>query len=572
MKSFRDQEDRLAPHNIPNLIDPEAFYRWVASERSSGYQNHELATRVAKVGGFIAAIRAAHLYCLAGDNERWLEFAGMGLLSDDPAIRGHALAQLARHEAALEGSKPTANAPRSTASLRALERALDEIRQSPLKTPFSVEAEVQLLLTQAEIHVEHQSYNRALDLASEAVLPSKWLKAPVLHLAVRLLFGLASLRSENLLDALEQYDFVAINAKPKSIQQRCATINSALIWLRLGDDELASELINAAVTEKPEDPIAASSLQYIRATTGVLSATEAVKVCPSGNYDVQVRAYQLLATNAGHPDADALRAILEMFRHWRPTSATVLPKIEWFQGLALLRLGQPLLAAQRVRHSSSRMPDVAMLLAGLKLEIALHFAGEDIAPVSQLCAEIRELFTKAPNSKTREGLARRLTLRHPIAAAFLALSPFSISEVADAAIPSVFKDGRSICVHGRGIPSRLPFVQTTLEAFGLNAQLSRDQHVERKRMRDALLVQRGDQWHLQPVVPPALIAYHLVRVAEMNGPTWHRLALEVARTHGLVPRTLGGHLRVEREHLQKNLEALLAGEIDTTAFRQLLSK
>lgn len=571
MKPLREQKNQLTPHNIPNLLDPGTFYAWVSSERSSGCTNRDLAARVAEIGGFVAAIRAAHLYGLARDHDRWLEFAGMGLMSDDPVVRGHALAHLARHEATLEVSNNDATLPRSAASLRALEEALKAIRQSTVRTPFSIEAEVQILLTQAEIHVEQRAYDRALDLASEAILASKWLNAPALHDAARLIYGLASIRSENLSDALTQYELVVNTAGAKSIQGRYASINSALIWLRLGDDELASKTLETTLAEHPNDPTAASSLQYVRAAVGLLCEDEPVLACPSGNYDVQVRAYQFLATNAGQPNAETLRAILEMFRDWQPNAATVLPNIEWFQGLAWLRLGQPLLAAQRVRHSSSKMPDVAVLLAGLKLEIALHFEGEDIVPVPQLCAELRELFAKAPSPKARVGLARRLTLRHPVAAAFVALSPFSIPEVADAAIQSVFKDGRSICVHGKGVPTRLPFVQATLEAFGLNARLTRDEHVERKRMRDALLIQRGDQWQLLPVVPPALIVYHLVRVAETNGHAWHRLALELARTHGLVPRTLGGHLRAEREHLQKTLEALLAGQIDTPTFRQNLS-
>jgi tetratricopeptide (TPR) repeat protein len=551
---------------ILDLKHPGEFSLWIQQQRQSGLTYEELAVFVASIDDPAAVIRAAQLYASAGLYDQWLRCAGTALLSDDFVVRAHAMSHLAQHETVIKGGGQDLRIPRTSAAAPALERALETLRQLSIKTPFSVEAEVSLLTTLADIYVEHRSYQQSSELASEAVLLSKWLQVSALTRNARLIYALSSLRLENLDAALTQYEIIVQADDASPMHKMIAQVNRALIWLRNGDDELACNLLEELLIENPNRLVVTSTLQYARAVGGFV-INEEVLPCPSGNYDVQVQAFKLLCANEYRPTESELRKILDLFREWRPNSTTLTPAIEWFQSIALLRLGQPLLAAQRVRFSTSKMPDLAVLLLGLKLEIALHIDGEDIEPIPRLCEEIKNIFDNTHTLRQRTGLARRLALWHPTAAAFLAFSPYSIAELVDVSSQSVLKDARPISVYGQGIPSRIPFVQMSLEAFGINSKVQRDQHVEKDRLSSVLLIKHGTQLRWLPVVSPALLVYNLIRVSENSGHAWYRAALELSRTNGLVPRTHGGYLRPEREFLQKLLEQLCAGHINIPTFK-----
>ncbi|CAM3304567.1 hypothetical protein DESA109040_07435 [Deinococcus saxicola] len=406
--------------------------------------------------------------------------------------------------------------------------------------------------------------------ASEAILVARAMQLPVFLRAAKLAYAVAAHRGEHLIEAHVHYQQVAAQAPLGSRQHLYAQMNSALLHLRHGEDHRARN----ELSQLAEDHTAAaleSSLQYARAVSALVPEDEPIMSCPSGNYDGIVRALQLLSADQDQPTPDKLQLLLDGLSHWEPRSSSLQPMVAWLQGSALLRLGQPLLAAARVGTSRSALPDISAMLLCLKIELALHIHGCDIALLPTLCAELKGVFDHLPHREARYGMAQRLVLWHPLASAYVACSPVSIPALVDAASPVIFRDGRPIQVHGRVAPTRLPFVQMTLAAFDIHSSLPRDQSAERERMAQAFLVCHGNGKRWLPIIPPAQIAYHLCRASETHGVTWHHAAQEVARVYGLVPRTLGAFLRDERKVLHKALNDLLHRQVTMSQFRNTLA-
>jgi tetratricopeptide (TPR) repeat protein len=551
---------------LPDLRDPVGYRRWVEKQVQSGRTRLEIAQMLEAEGSVVGMMRAAHNYAIAGDYDRHLQLSGMGLLSEDCVVRGHAHALLAMHELNTyeEGKHIASNGASLTLTL---EKALEMTQQVLPKTLFGLETEVMLMSFLCDLYSNTRTYERALELSSEAILVSKWLGVPSLNHNARLAYALASVRLERLDDALGQYELIAQAEHVKPMHKLLANVNQALLLLRFGDDDRARALLQDLFELHSNNEMIASSLQYAEAIGGLITDDEHVITCTSGNFDMHVRALQLVDANSGRPCESDLRAVLALLRGWQPNSVTLIPMTCWLQGLALLRLGQPLLATQRIMGIASGMPDIHLMILGLKLEIALHHASTDVSTIPSLCADLRQIILNASNQHSRLGLARRLAFWHPLVAAFLAACPESTDEVVDVALGSVFQDGRPISVHGFLVQSRLPFIQITLEAFGIDSRLPRDQHAEKERMKSALLVPHGRRNRWLPVVSPAFLIYNLLRVAEGHGELWRAFALELARTHGLVPKTLGGCLRPEREGLQRALEDMLYGKLTSMGFR-----
>ncbi|MFC4455148.1 hypothetical protein [Deinococcus sonorensis] len=557
---------KCLPITASEVENPAAYYRWRVQQRTS-VQPNELAQALELLGTVAALIRAADLYAVAGREQDSLRCVQQGAASQDPVIRAHALALLARHEAALEFANSAAPV-NSAASLPSLQQALLEVRSQGRADPFALEAVVEVLITQAELHTEHRQYQEAMQCASEALLLSKVLDAAPLTLVARLGYATAAHRALHLQEASTHYRLIRESPDVGPRQKQYAALNAAAIQLLYGEDRQALNLLESLHTADPTSPAVQTTWQYARGLCGLLDEEEPICPCPSNNYDQVNQALQLLNRHAGQPDEPALRAVIEALRQWQPNSATLGPVVRWLQGLALLKLGQPLLSAQRIAGQMSEAPAADALLLALQLDISLHPQGADLQPPAALCQAVQGVFDQLSSVDARNGLAARLALWHPVAAAFVAVSPHSVPELADAALPAVFRDGRPIHVYGQGVPARLPFVQLTLSAFGVDASLPRDQHAERDRMREVLCVVppggRHPRW--RPVVPPAQLVFHLLRVAETEGALWRRTAEELATSHGLVPTTHGASLREERALLHHHLLQLLNQQRTTQGF------
>ncbi|GBF04706.1 hypothetical protein DAERI_020303 [Deinococcus aerius] len=409
-----------------------------------------------------------------------------------------------------------------------------------------------------------------MQYAAEAIYLSLPLKAINLTSAARMSYALAATHLGRTEEAYAEYQKVTAIPVSNPRQKHYAALNCCGIHLMRGEDFSARKIIDLLKEGHPEDAPAMVTWQYARALSGLLDPEEEIAPCPRSTYDVLNRALQLLMISLDPHKRDAANDILSLMRNWRPKSELHDATSAWIQTTALLHLDKPYLAAQRVQAASPFYPLAELLVTGAKIEIGLHHEGLDLEPLGDLCRKVQALFDRLPSQEARDGLAAKFSLWHPRAAAFVALSPYSVYELVAAAMPSVFTDGRPIQVYGRTVTTHLPFVQLSLEAFGLDATVVRDQSVERKRMADVLNVPWGTTRRMLPVVPPSLLIYHYLRLAEKEGPLWRRAARELAHSHGTVPTTNGGHLRTQRATLEDALQRLLDAEIDTQQFSRMI--
>ena len=550
---------------------PKLYAQWLNGQLSEKFTFKELARRAAQVASGAAQFRSARLYERAGLQDNMLERAGQAVLLGDEVVRAHVLALLARHDVTLAlDCQGELALTRGVSPVPALNRALQVLRDGAQRTAFTLEGEIALLLAISEQAVTRHDYVQARAAAGEALLLSFPLDLPGLTLYARLSVALCALRDGDVPAALEEYTSVSTDQAAGEQQRINARLNLALVQLRLGRDQIAGEVLAALRSKRPDDPAVRVSDQFALALRGQLPRLEPITQCPSGNYTCLTQALQRAAPHT-LPETRVVVETLELLRGCRPNSSSLDDYVGWLHGLCLLRLQQPLAALRRSEGITTRMPDQRLMISALRLDVALQYDGVDAAPLPELCDNVKTHFLALPDRDARRGLAARVATWHPLATAFVAYAPGGLPDLLDTAGPAVLRNGRPISVQHRTVSSKVLFVQMTLAAFGIEAHIPRDLHVEKRRLLQALN-DPADAGAQKPVVLPALLAYQLVRAGQHGGPAWRQAARELARAHGLVPPTHGDHLREQRHRLQQALKGLLNDAMTDGEFRAVVAE
>jgi tetratricopeptide (TPR) repeat protein len=544
---------------------PKTYDNWLAQKRLENISQESIIKLLMSDGRSIAILNAARISSLIGDNDKWFELARIASQSDSSVIREAALVELAIHEFNFSSKKSSVL---SDALIPSLFVCLENLNKTLPYDEWISETELRIFIFIADCYVESQQYEMAKKYASLAIITAKKLLLDSYKINAYNIMALINLRLEKLSDAFEGYAIIARNSNSSDFLQGLARVNQAVIVSLLGDDNGALDILEKFLEIQPEHFPAIVSHQYIKGILGWLSDDELIIEDTSNNFSTQTHCFRLLLSNQGNPKEAALNEILSVMRSWSPNSSIAALMAKWFQAFTLYKLGQSLLSIKIVDSIESHIPSVNILIDALKLELALLFDAVEFESVEKISFRITQIFLDSKDPQERSGLAARLAFWYPTAAAFLAFSPFSTLELHEFGAGSVFKDGRPITIYGQGIPARLPFVQKTLSVFGFNTQVERDQSVENSRLAKILLVKRGSRQHYLPIVPPALIVYQFIRVSEYSGLIWKRAASSLVRSHGLVPTTSGGFLRMERRCVQELLEKLVEGTINAETFKK----
>lgn len=554
------------------LRDTRSWYDWKTQQAAQGRSLFETAALLSPDRSPIARLRAATLLERAGHLTQAMADIKVCLKSGDRAIRVHALALLIFSERESRTQEDHPGVDQIDPAIRTLEPHLNYGEGDGEVDDFYIETQVVLKYNLCRLYFDLGKYDLALAHAGEAIYLSLPLETPQLTFSVRMSYARAALRLGQIQAALREYQVINTVALPGTNLWLFSGLNVANILLMLGDHAEALTLIDFILGSDAGNVPALTSRQYICALSGLLAPEEAIQPCRDLHRDQINAGLQALIAFVNTGQREGLTRALELFKHLQGNNPTFDGVIGWAQSVALLNLGQIYLSAQRIMLHPPNFPVVEALVLGMKLDIALQPDGIDLEPPAQLCQQLQQLFRREPSRSARLGLAEILTYWHPKAAAFCAFSPHSVPELVDATLPSVFVDGRPIRVHGQAIATRLPFLQMTLETFGIDAAMPRDQSTERERMASALTVGWGAGTRQLPVIPPALLIFHYVRVAEQQGGLWRMAARELARTHGTVPKTFGGHLRQERTLLADLLGQLLDERINVKTFQHRLAK
>ncbi|WP_139806315.1 hypothetical protein [Deinococcus hopiensis] len=529
------------------------------------------ARKVLPFGTEMAHLRGATLLEYAGHWDEALENLKVCLLSQNVAIRSYALALMVFNEAKARRTAGPHDASLVDPAVDTLLEVLSALRSGRDSSDFSLEAEVFVLYNLCSLYTMSRHYRKAMQVAGEAIYISLPLKTTNLTSAARMSYALAALNIGQTHEALQEYQRVMNIPTANGRQKLLAALNCCTLHAAHGEDVSAARLMDRVREQHGDGEEVRITWQYLRAVDGLLPPDEQVYSCSEGDTERLTRALQLLVQSTDPRNKGLLADTLAELKNWQPRSQFSDAVAQWIQSSALLKQGKPFLAAQRLELAQPLYPLAQVLTLATKIEIALHPEGVETEPLADLARQVQRVLRTAASPEARNGLAEKLALWQPLAAAFVAMSPYSTSELVDAAMPAIFVDGKPIQVHGVPVPSRLPFVQLSLEAFGIEATVHRDQSVERERMNSALTVPWGQGQRRLPVVPPALLIFHYVRLAETEGPLWRMAGRELANSHGLIPVTMGANLRMERLRLSELLAQLLDEQITTVQFRQQLS-
>lgn len=515
-------------------------------------------------------LRAAYHLRLSDRIEEAMAYLRPCLKSQRVSIRAFAVAILVHSEHDVRTQHPDADIDRIHPAMSTLEQQLEAVRVSGDTSDFALETEVFLRYNLCSLYSGCGQYAQALQCAAEAIYLSLPLGTPNLTSMVRMSYALAAMLTGDTVAALREYQSVLNGATTNPRQRLYSSLNISLIHLMHGNTRRAESNAEVLLATQPHSPQVQATRQFVRAFAGKLGPDEEIVDLAMNDMEVTIRTLQRLANTVTTHTEDNYHELLGMLSEVTSRDARAQTQLVWLQVYTLLKMGRPYLAAQRLQKTHTAYPLIDALLGAARLDIALSRDDLELEPTARSCEHLQALFARVPSREDRLGLAETLTFWHPTASAFLAMSPYSVPELVDTAMPAVFKDGRPITVYGRAIPTRLPFVQLSLSAFGIDATVHRDQSVERERMNRVLTVPWGEGTRVLPAIPPAWLVYHLLRVAHDEGGIWRAAALELARSHGMVPKTLGGHLRTERAVLSNLLEDLMHRTLTPVEFLRRL--
>jgi tetratricopeptide (TPR) repeat protein len=557
------------------LADPRGFEQWWEATRQLAWSHELRLSAILEIGGPLASVRASYVYADLGDPEQWALAAGRGLLSSDVAVRCLATARLGFHEIINAGYKTgKGSVSGGTVAIPILERALTEVENVTERTQLVLEAMFRLYQGLTDAYRQSGKPQKAIGTAAEAIKYAKALGLKGGLQAALQMLATTYFVAGDTERALAEYDALIDTPDVSKPVLDIAWANRALLLLAHGDDDAAMH----SLEDSGDDIRVQACRQYILCSSG-RGGLEGEVLGGLGGMPLEfvfhTECYRLLLANEGQPSPGDLHKIVQVSQGFRPLIPYATVMRDWFVGLALLRQGHAVSAASHARTTPwQELPKQYHAARGraimLWLEIGLHYGSEDLALLTRLTSELHSMFREISNPTTRVCLARCLTLWHPLAAAFLAFSPNSLPEFIQSAASSVWRDARPIMVYGEGVTTRTPFVAKALRDFGYRTE-DREGGTEETKLLTVLRrphAREGERMHVRPIISPALLVYNLIRADDAPDSVWRRSALELARSHGLipVPQTQNFHSR-EVSHINSWLEKLLNGEVSPAGFR-----
>ncbi|MDP9766147.1 hypothetical protein [Deinococcus enclensis] len=554
------------------LESPRAWGQWRLDQASNKVTHDDSIAELKQLTGDYAALRILQLYSVKGEpfGEDAHAYAKACLKSDNPVIRAFALVLLAADERVtrMATSTQTAHEIDTEPAISMIREQLDIIRASECKTDFALEVQAQILYDLSVLHREMGNEAESMKIASEGIYLSLPLGYTNLTSSLRMSYALSAMGSGKSQEALQKYLEVRNTPGANTRQRLYSTLNVVNLYVLSGDYPSALDIIRDAEQEYPGSPEVGVTRQFVEGLSALLPLDAAILPFPAQSRSTLNRALQIVSNSEMNPRACLYNDALALLKDIPESAAFFRIITRWLQVHCLFRTGKPFLAAQRLGDFDASYPILRLFLLALRIEMALHPDGYERDALGDLTRDLARSFEQLPN---RCAAAKLLTLWYPTAAAFVAMSPYSVAELADEAMPGIFADGRPAQIYGQPVPAKLPFVQATLEAFGIPADVPRDMSSERERMRAALTTTWGSSERTLPVIAPALLIVNYIRLAEREGGLWINAARQLEKMHGLIPKTTGTHLREQRGTLHDALEGLITGEIDSRAFDRTLA-
>lgn len=563
---------------LPILDSPHESEGWIYGLHRQGIGEEVAVAALVDAGSAVARLRAAELSTLLGDYAAGMEHATCALrLAETPEIEAFAKALVARNATEI-GSRARGHlqSGEAFASLEAVRCTLNDLRSRHPKSSLALEAQFNLHLTLSRLHIAINQFAEAEREASEAAILASSLGLTFGHRAATRAIVHAMRIQGKLAEGFVVLEHLLGTEVYDPYEPPLQGFLLADTLYTLGDHGKAIAMLSGFRETLSDPNFYKSVIVLYEASCGIGGLEEDFETNNNfaGTYRWLLEALRhLMLVGASHRNSDFdkerarhLRAVIQLTQRGAVVSGPWQDLMErWLRGIAHLWLGEIGLAGFTVADSrieAHEWLDIRLLMAGLRLELALNISDPTVITVRRSEEDLRQVFSDAVKLPlaSRSGLAKRLMRWHPLAAAYGAVMPNPIRDLMEAR-ESILRLGRSSTVYDIKLPHSFA-AECILRAFGFDSRrgsfaMPRLNTVMLKQ-KDLLRITYGRVPYVRPVVSGAQLCLGLMKSAEGKA-GYVEAARNVEREFGLVPSFRSDYGKGQLERIDCVIQGLLSG-------------
>ena len=567
---------------LPELASPRAFHTWLQQQVSKGREPLDILAELEAEPSELSLCRqmnVAHLLNLPDVRDKKLEAC---LACFDQRVEAFAIGLLTYRRIARHDSADISYNTAAFNVLPMLRGVLDDLLERH-RDPFSREVEAILRVSIGLAHFYQKEFEPAAREASKATF---WLtEVGALYYTTRAKSLLISIYGESgqMSSTLKLLEEELQNATRPLIAKRFHERVYAIMLYMLGQNVAPLDVLRDAqhLDEGDQRPIS-SELQRLQVLLGIGGLEgEVIRAAPTYAYEIWItesmrcliRAAAMPKTTQNMEKRNALLARAVDVRHEDRRSQMIWHSVlgQWVTGLAQLKLGKTSLAISATKNidlTNRQWLDLRLLIAGLRLEVALHInhPEESVERPYEALVSVFEDARQLPLASP-EGLADRLIHWHPLAAAYAAVAPNPIVELRTAT-RAVMRLGAANTVYDKSLPPAYA-AELVLRALDYDLRPSpkfiQAELGSSRLKRNSLFTQYGDVSYWRPCLSAVSLIYGLVKAGHIA------TAQAVFHEFGVSPYSTAEYAMLSLvDHVRTTTSKLLAGQIDPKIFSTLL--
>ena len=532
------------------------------------------------VGTPIALVRASQV--LTRDPNHSIlasSLAGRALRASDHDVRLLARLRIATLEVMRGYRVGTQDVRGAFSAIPVLLETLEACDLAHPRTDLIVETELRARKSLAEAYLMSGKYDDARGHLSHVLVLAQGLGLESFVHHTLFLLGVVLFNAGKINTSTATLERVASDPRAETIYARDASLVIAMNALWQGDDARALSALERLSTQSKVYALYADCALAITGRGGLEANFAQVRAFFANEMMLTFQAYvSLMRANGRRSSVESqehYREIRGSLEHFRTTTIWLEAECGFLRCLASLRLGEFGLARQQYPAPEGIPAEhVALraLVLGLGLELGLHVWNSDVKPLAELSVSLQRLLLDS-SPPVRTSLAQRFKVFLPLAGAFLAYSPYSVSEFVSVCGPAVLNlRSKPVTVYSTSTLRPLHAVRYTLAVFGHQDLDCRDGGGQLEAEELALLHEHGSRQHWFTPVPPALLVFQFLRQHQLEfgssrtPSNWNQAAQDLMRSHGLLPFGARGLRERERKLLETAFHRLIRAESNIADF------
>ena len=566
--------------SLPDLFSTSTFHNWLSDRLVEDVSASEICDYLISVGSGIANLRAVWVAMMAGRHDDGIELAKQCSLSKDLRIEAYAMGILS-YASLAEGIRLEHSAKTKYSQYHATLSRYIRLLREMYEHPLAREAEVVLRTALGLAYYQVSNYSEAREEAAFAVVIAEQIEAQhLLTLSKSLLISIDNADGK-VTDSVRVIEDENRNPFRNPSSTRFQTVTYAFNLSQLGHTSEVQTLLESYAHEFSKSEYASKRIELYQDLFQSLVGFKSV----AGDYGEGSHYPTLVWCTKSIGCLVKARGLVRDYKNQAVSKALLLKADEiwrdnkhfqlnwgsgigcWIVAFSAFWRGEHANAEAALRQvdaSSSEWYDLRVLLASLRLELALALKPSEIS-VGEAVKELKEVFLEASSNPYAcvRGLAERVLYWHPLAAAYMSLSPEPIEELRPAT-HAILRLGNHNSVYDLSLR---PVLAAELALRAVNLDL--DPHGDFKQasgpkvaeQRSSLIVKRGKVEFYRPYVSAINIVYGLVSEGYTN------LAKRIAEEYQIAPIMTSKYkmLPVLRE-FEHATHMLLARELSAEQF------